>query len=331
MKTSLGELAHHLGCELHGDPSPLMEGVAEPCDAGSQHVAAILTKDRTTALERSHAGALLVAAVLDDPRPQLISNDPRTALARLVRHFCPEEEFERGIHTSAVVAASAEISAAASVGAFCLIEGGAIIEEGARLDPYVYVGRDVRVGAQAWVGVRATLCAGVKVGEGAKVGPGAVIGAQGFGLWREDGRWRRIRSVGGVELGEGAEVGANSCVDAGTLSPTRVGAGVQLDNLVQIGHNAQLGDDVIVCAQSGVAGSASVGRGCELGGQVGIKDHVVLGEGARIGAKSGVIGDVPSGATYSGYPAIPHGQWLRSHATFRRLGRVWRALRRLDG
>lgn len=331
MNTSLGDLAQYLRCELQGDASKVIAGVADPRDAGPRELAPVFSKSRLEVLADSRAGALLVGARLDDSRPQLIVEDARAALARLLLFFHPEAPTRPGVDPSARLAAGSRVSPEASVGAFCVVEEGAVVEDGARLDPYVFVGAGAQVGRAARIGVRATLCAGVQVHAEVRVAPGAVIGGEGFGLWREAGPPRRIRSVGGVIVGEGAQVGANSCVDAGTLAPTRIGAGAQIDNLVQIGHNAELGESVVICAQCGVAGSAVVERGCELGGQVGIADHVVVGEGARIGAKSGVGGDVPPRATYSGYPAMPHGQWLRSSAIFGRLGSIWRKLRRLDG
>jgi UDP-3-O-[3-hydroxymyristoyl] glucosamine N-acyltransferase len=160
----------------------------------------------------------------------------------------------------------------------------------------------------------------VVVGRNVRIGAGAVIGAPGFG-WATgpSGETVRIPQLGGVVIEDDVEIGPLCTIDAGTLSPTRVGRGAKLDAQVHVGHNAEIGEGTIVAAQSGFAGSVRIGRGVLVGGQVGVADHVHVGDGARIAAKSGVIGDVPGGAVVAGYPAVARGRWLRALARLYRL------------
>jgi UDP-3-O-[3-hydroxymyristoyl] glucosamine N-acyltransferase len=155
----------------------------------------------------------------------------------------------------------------------------------------------------------------VVLGARVTVGAGAVIGHPGFGwAFGAEGAVRPVPQLGGVIIGDDVAIGPLCTVDAGTLGPTRLGRGVKLDAHVHVGHNTAIGEGTLVAAQCGFAGSVTIGRGVLIGGQAGFADHVVVGDGARIAGKSGVIGDVPSGATFAGYPAVPRVRWLRAFA-----------------
>jgi UDP-3-O-[3-hydroxymyristoyl] glucosamine N-acyltransferase len=189
------------------------------------------------------------------------------------------------------------------------VHGRARVERGAQVLPGAVVG------AGTVIGRNAVVHGGVVIGARCIVGEGAVIGRPGFG-WAPapDGGVLRIPQLGGVHLDDEVEVGALCTVDAGTLSPTRLGRAVKLDAQVHVGHNVEIGEGTLVAAQAGFAGSVRVGRGVLVGGQAGVADHVTIGDGARIGAAAGVIGDVPPGATVAGYPAVERGRWLRATA-----------------
>ncbi len=139
---------------------------------------------------------------------------------------------------------------------------------------------------------------------------------------RRAGAVRPVPQLGGVVIEDDVVIGPLCTVDAGTLGPTRIRRGAKLDAHVHVGHNGDIGEGTIIAAQCGFAGSVTIGRGVLVGGQVGVADHVTIGDGARIAAKSGVIGDVPAGATYAGYPAVPRMRWLRAFA------RIYEGVRR---
>jgi UDP-3-O-[3-hydroxymyristoyl] glucosamine N-acyltransferase len=156
---------------------------------------------------------------------------------------------------------------------------------------------------------------GVVLGARVVVGAGSVIGRPGFGFAEgANGDARRIPQLGGVVIGDDVEIGALCSVDAGTLSPTLIGAQTKLDAQVHVGHNVRISKRCFLAAQVGLAGSVEVGEGVRIGGQAGVADHVRIGAGARIAAKSGVISDVPQNATVAGYPAVLRTRWLRGMA-----------------
>jgi len=171
------------------------------------------------------------------------------------------------------------------------------------------------IAKSATIGVGAVILPRVRIGERVVVQAGAIVGAAGFGWARgPEGKMRAIPQLGGVVIEDDVFIGAGATIAGGTLAPTIVRRGAKLDAQVHVAHNCDVGEGTMIAAQSGLAGSVVVGKGVLMGGQVGIADHVVIGDGARIAAKSGVIGDVPPGATYAGYPAMPRVRWLRAIA-----------------
>jgi UDP-3-O-[3-hydroxymyristoyl] glucosamine N-acyltransferase len=160
---------------------------------------------------------------------------------------------------------------------------------------------------------------------------GARLGSDGFGYVQKGGQHVKIPHVGRCLIGDDVEIGANTTIDRGSIDDTRIGAGTKIDNLVQVGHNVHVGRLCLIMAQVGLAGSAHVEDGCVLAGQAGVGGHVTIGAGARIAGQAGVFGDVPSGETWSGYPARPHRESLRASAAVLKLPTLLRRLERLLG
>ena len=176
------------------------------------------------------------------------------------------------------------------------------------------------------IGADTTLYAGVKIYEGCKIGArcilhaGAVIGADGFGFApNADGGFDKIPQLGNVIIEDDVEIGANTCIDRAKTDSTIIRHGVKLDNLIQIGHNVEVGANTVSSAQTGIAGTSKVGHNCFLAGQVGVADHVTIGDCVKIGSKSGIDKDVPDGEIRFGYPALPGMQYHRSFAVFKNL------------
>lgn len=230
--------------------------------------------------------------------------DPRGAFAKVAEKLHRERIDKRAPHPSADetawVAASAEIG------------------EGARIGPYAVIGPGVVIGQGVEIGAHASLYCSI-VGARARIAAGARIGGPGFGFAQGEGGLVRTPQLGRVLIGDDAEIGANVCIDRGALGDTIIGAGAKIDNLVQIGHNVQIGDQAVLIAQVGIAGSSSVGAGAMLAGQVGVADHVAIGAGARIGAQAGLMRDVPPGETWGGYPARPMRLWMKEIAVLARM------------
>jgi UDP-3-O-[3-hydroxymyristoyl] glucosamine N-acyltransferase len=324
---SLADLARRFELELSPAEAGAVSvhGLASVAQATPGTLAPLLSSSprrRAEALA-SAASAFLVDRPFDQlARPQLVAAEPRRALAALLELFAPVVSRRAGVHRSAVVEAGARISTDAWVGPFCYVAAGARVGAGCQLESHVHLGAGAQLGEGCQLGPHSAVLAGCVLGRDVEVGAGAIIGSAGFGFALGPDGPERLRSLSTVELGDEVAVGANSCVDRGTLAPTRVEAKAKIDNLVQLGHNVEVGSASLICAQAGLAGSVVVGQGALLGGQAGVADHLTIGERARVAAKAGVIGDVAADQSVAGYPARPRARWAREAALLAQLDQL---------
>jgi UDP-3-O-[3-hydroxymyristoyl] glucosamine N-acyltransferase len=310
-----------------------VDDVADLQAAGARSLAALYDPRRVHEAELSRAGALVVPESCDAslaPRPRLVAARPKAVFARAIELVRPVERPAAGIHPSAVVDRGATLGENVAIGPHVVVEDGATIGEGAILGAGAIVMRGATVGEAAEIHPRAVLYPGTLVGRRVRVLAGAVLGAPGFGhAHDETGRALRVPHLGQVVLEEDVEVGANATIDRGTFGETRLAARARIDNLVQVGHNAKLGEDAMMAAQSGLSGSSRIGRGVVVGGQSGLADHVSVGDGAAVAAKTAVFADVPEGQVVAGTPAMPISRWRRLAAIQGRLPDLWRTIKRL--
>ena len=300
---TLGHLAAALGATLEGDPGRVVRGVAPLETAGPDDVSFLTDPRYRAAAQASRAGAFVAGAGITGlPAPVLRVTAPQQAMIDLLELFHPAAPAVPGVHPSAIVAADARIDSTAFVGPLVVIESRARLDPGVRIGALSYIGHDVHVGEDSVVGPRVTLVA-TRLGRRVIVHPGAVIGADGFGFAFDGARHRKIPQTGGVVVEDDVEIGANTTIDRATFGDTIVRQGTKIDNLVQIGHNVEVGEHSILVAQVGVSGSSRLGRGVILAGQVGVADHVSVGDGALVGAQAGVPSDLAAGGRYLGTPA----------------------------
>jgi UDP-3-O-[3-hydroxymyristoyl] glucosamine N-acyltransferase len=349
---TVGAIAASLGARVEGDAGLRVRRPAHPAEAGPDDLAIAMDAAHAAMLAQGRARAALMAEGADwraaGLAAAILVARPRYALAQVTETFAPAPATAPGRHPSAAIAADAEIAPDAAIGPYCVIGAGARI--GART---VLVAQ-ASVGAGAEIGPDGLVHPGVRIGRGVRIGarailhPNAVIGSDGFsfvtpapgsvesvaatGRVAEDARnlrLARIHSLGGVEIGDDVEIGAGATVDAGTLSPTRIGAGTKIDNLVQIGHNVRIGAGCLICAQAGVAGSATLGDRVVLGGQSGVADHVTIGSDVVAGARSAIAANLADRAVVLGAPALPRDEALAIVMATRRLPKLVETVRAL--
>jgi len=331
---TLGELIETLGGTLaQGDAEQLVDGVSSREQAKALELAFADSASTVAAALASDAGivALPPGSASSYPHGKCIveTAQPRLWFARAARLLEPAAS-SSGIHPSAVIEHEVELGPEVSVAAGAVIEHGAHIGAGTRIDAGAVVGAGVRIGQHCHVYPRAVLYPGTTLGDRVVIHAGAVLGADGFGYVRDPqtGAYTQFPQQGTLAIEDDVEIGANSTIDRGALAETRIRRGTKIDNLVHVGHNCDIGEDVILVALTGISGSSTVGRGAILAGQVGIGDHAHVGPGVILGGQSGVFngktvsndGLLPGTVLY-GTPARPLKQVLREQAVLTRLAR----------
>lgn len=236
-----------------------------------------------------------------------------------------------GVSQRASISEKATVGKNCYIGDFAVIEAGAVIGDGAKIYPHCYVGDNVKVGAGTTLYPRVTIYEGCSIGSRCIIHAGAVIGADGFGFApNAAGGFDKIPQLGNVIIEDDVEIGANTCIDRAKTDSTIIHRGVKLDNLIQVGHNVQIGENTVSSAQMGIAGTSKVGKNCFLAGQVGIADHITIGDYVKIGSQSGIDRDVPSGEIRFGSPALKGMGYYRSFAVFKELPELARKVRKLE-
>jgi UDP-3-O-[3-hydroxymyristoyl] glucosamine N-acyltransferase len=325
---TLAELAPLLGASVGGSPDFVVERPV-PYDSDDPAGLAYCAGPRYAGAAARHAvGALILPPGLTVERPCLYATDPKAAFTRFLALCRRPLPLSPGVHPTAVVDPAASVAPTASVGPYVVVERGARIEAGARIFPFCYVGEDCVVGPETVLYPHVVLYQDVRVGARCVVHAHAVLGADGFGFAWDGTRQVKIEQVGGVRIGDDVEIGAGSAVDRATSGTTRVGSGVKVDNLVQIGHNAEVGEHSLICGQSGVAGSAVVGRRVTMAGQSAVADHVSVGDGVTLAGRAVASRDIVEPVVHHGLPARPDG--LRILAAQAELPQLRDRLRRLE-
>jgi UDP-3-O-[3-hydroxymyristoyl] glucosamine N-acyltransferase len=326
-------IARAVGGRVVGDEAAVIHGVASIERATEHDLTFLATSRHVPALAKSRAGVVLVSPELAETpgrvRARVIVADPQAALVTLLPRFAHAVDPQPGVHATAVIGRGARLGRRASVGPYAVIGDGAALGDGVVVDAHCVIAPGAQVGEGTRLFPHVTVYAGAVLGRRVTVHAGARIGADGFGYMFRNGRHEKIPHVGGCVIGDDVEIGANTTIDRGSVGDTVIGPGTKIDNLVHIAHNCQVGRNCLFAAQVGLAGSVVVEDGSALGGQAGVGDHRTVGAGARVAAQAGVFGDVPSGETWSGYPARPHWEALRAQAALFRLAPLLKRIGRL--
>jgi UDP-3-O-[3-hydroxymyristoyl] glucosamine N-acyltransferase len=332
-KILLSVLAGQIGARLQGTDAEV-SGIAGVTEAGPGQVTFLSNPKYADQARETRASAVIAKHPIDGARCAfLLTPDPYLAFARAVERFHPPQRLAAGVSPQASIHPTAVLGKEVHVGPFAVVAEGAVVGDRVTLYPGVYVGRGAVVGDDSVLHPRVTLYEGVRVGKRALLHAGCVIGSDGFGFAPTPEGYQKIPQVGTVEVGDDVEIGANTTIDRAALGVTRVGTGTKLDNLIQVGHNVEIGRDTVIAAQVGIAGSARIGNRVMIGGQAGLAGHLEVGDGVMLGAKTGVAVSLTSkeSRAWSGVPAMPHRTWLKMATLLPRLPELFRRVARLEG
>ena len=248
------------------------------------------------------------------------------AVAKLLQLYASMQPKKTGIDSLAFVSPKATIGKDVYIGAFACIGDGAVIGDGTQIFPHVVIGDGVKIGAGCLLYPNVTIYQGCQLGANVTIHAGSVIGADGFGFAPNVDGYEKIPQIGVVIIEDNVEIGANTCVDRSTMGATVLHKGVKLDNLVQVAHNVEIGENTVMSAQVGIAGSTKVGSWCMFGGQVGLAGHITIGDHVNLGAQSGVPGSLKPNQTLIGTPPMEPTPYFKSQAIFRRLPDMYKEL-----
>lgn len=252
------------------------------------------------------------------------------SLAILLDMVEKSKPVKTGIEPMTFIAESVTMGKDVYVGAFAYIADKAKIGENVKIHPQVYIGEDVTIGNNTIIYPGVKIYPGCQIGENCIIHSGVVIGADGFGFAPENGAYKKIPQMGIVIVEDDVEIGANTTIDRAVMDATIIHKGVKLDNLIQIAHNVEVGENTVMAAQVGVSGSTKIGKHCMFGGQVGLGGHITVGDNANIGAQSGIISNIEADAKLLGAPAIPVRDFFRSSVIFSKLPDMYRQLNQLQ-
>jgi len=327
----LGKIALVLGAILeNADPAIEIAGVAGIEEAAAGQLTFVANPKYAAAAKTTAASAVIVSE--DFPAISagtLRCKNPYLAFARAIDLFYTAPQYAAGVHPTAIIAPTAKLGTTSHVGAYVVVGEDVEIGDKAVLLPHVVIYRGARIGNNFFAHAHSVVREYCMLGDNVILQNGAIVGCDGYGFARDGDHWEKITQSGPTVLESDVEVQANSCVDRASVGETRIGRGVKIDNLVQVGHGSAVGEHTLLCAQVGLAGSTVVGKNVILAGQVGVAGHCNIGDGVVVTAQSGTHGDIPAGAMVSGSPAFDHKQWLRAVGIFNKLPELARAVRTL--
>jgi UDP-3-O-[3-hydroxymyristoyl] glucosamine N-acyltransferase len=334
MKRSLRTIAESVQAQVVGDGAVEVSGIASIALAGAGDLIFVEDIKHLGSALQSRAAAVIVgefaraefAGSKASAKPLLIAQHPKLAFARAARLLNSGAGTQAGTHPSAVVHGSARLGKDVIVAAQAVIGEKAEIGDRTRIGAGAVVGANASIGRDCELHPNVTIYPGARLGDRVIVHAGAVLGSDGFGYVRDpaSGHYEKFPQVGRLEIGDDVEIAANTTIDRGALEVTRIGRGAKIDNLVHIGHNCQIGEDVVIAAQTGLSGGIVIEKNVVLGGQVGIGEHARIEEGVMLGGQGGVLPNKVlrgKGVAFWGTPARPVREYLKQLAALARLAK----------
>lgn len=327
---NISELAALVDGELHGE-DVAVSGMADFNTAVTGQLAYIDNSRKITTVADTGASALIVPKDVGLlALPTITVTNPAWAAAVIHNHLLVKEFIATGIDQRAVVGAHCSIPEDVAIAAMVVIGDRVKLGRQVRVGAGVVIGDDVKIGSDVKLYPNVTILDGSVIGDRVIIHSGTVIGSDGFGYAHDNaGRHVKRPHVGYVQIDDDVEIGANTCIDRATFGRTWIKRGTKIDNLVQIAHNVEIGEDSIIVAQAGISGSTILGDGVIMGGKAAISGHLKIGSRVTIAAKAGVINSQEDGAVVAGFPAFSHKSWLRAAAIFQKLPDLFRDVRKI--
>ncbi len=325
MEFKASAIAEMLGGELEGNGDIPVSRVVKIDEEGQGGLTFLANPKYESFIYTTEADVVIVSREFTpekDVKPALIRvDDPYLALASLLEVYNKMKLDKKGISPLAFVDETATLGKDVYIGEHAFVGKNAVLGDGAKVYPQVYIGDYCKIGEGSTVFPGARLYHDTVVGAACNIHSGVIIGSDGFGFApSENNEYIKVAQTGNVIIEDNVEIGSNTTIDRATIGSTIIRKGVKLDNLIQIAHNVEIGENTVIAAQTGVSGSTKIGKNCMIGGQVGIVGHIRIGDNVKIQAQAGVPSDVKDGEIIMGSPAINLRQYMKSYIHFKNLG-----------
>nr|WP_050701285.1 UDP-3-O-(3-hydroxymyristoyl)glucosamine N-acyltransferase [Dysgonomonas sp. BGC7] len=328
------QIATVLNGTIEGDPSVVVNNFSKIEEGKPGSLTFLANPKYTHYIYTTNASIVLVNNdfISDQPIKATLIRcyNAYAALAILLDMVEKTKPQKVGIEPMSYISETAKVGNNTYVGAFAYIGDNAKVGDGTKLYPQTYVGDNVAIGDNTIIYPGVKIYAGCTIGNNCILHAGAVIGSDGFGFAPEDGVFKKIPQMGIVAIEDDVEIGANTTIDRAVMDATIIHKGVKLDNLIQIAHNVEVGENTVMAAQVGISGSTKVGKNCMFGGQVGLGGHISIGDNANIGAQSGIISNIKPDAKILGSPAIPVRDFFKSSVVFPKLPEMYKQIAQLQ-
>lgn len=327
MEFTASQIAAMLGGSVQGNSDAAVTSLSK-IEEGKPRTLTFLANPKYTEFIYSTKASVAIVSedfVPEQALPESLTlirvKDAYGSFAKLLEAYNQFRQPKLVVDQSAIIAPSAKVANDVYVGAYAVISEGVIVETGAKIYPNTFVGEGVRIGKNT------TLYSGVRIysdcviGADCTIHSGVVIGGDGFGFApNSENNYNKVPQIGNVIVEDHVEVGANTAIDRATLGSTIIRKGVKLDNLIQVAHNVEIGENTVIAAQTGIAGSTKIGKNCMIGGQVGIVGHLLIADGTKIAAQSGIGQSIKEPNTVvQGSPSFAYMDYQKSYIGFRKL------------
>ena len=334
MEFTAKQIADFIGGKIEGDSNATVNTFAK-IEEGKKGAISFLSNPKYTHYIYDTLSSIVLVnedMVFDKPVSTTLIRvaNAYECVAKLLQMYEAAKPKKKGIDPLASIAKSATIGKDVYVGAFACIGENAVIGDNTIIYPHAVVGDGVKIGDGCLIYPNVTVYEGCRLGNRVTVHAGTVIGADGFGFAPNAEGYDKIPQIGIVTIEDDVEIGANTCIDRSTMGSTIIRKGVKLDNLIQVAHNVEIGENTVMSAQVGIAGSTKVGSWCMFGGQVGLAGHITIGDKTFLGAQSGVPGSIKGNQTLIGTPPMEPKAYFKSQAIFRRLPEMYKQLNELQ-
>ncbi|MFW5793559.1 MAG: UDP-3-O-(3-hydroxymyristoyl)glucosamine N-acyltransferase [Bacteroidota bacterium] len=335
MDFSAQKIADFLNGTIEGNPEAKVDKISKIEEGEEGSLSFLSNPAYTPYIYSTKASIVLVNKDFQADKPiktTLIRvENAYNSLAQLLELYQKSQPKKSGISSLSYISESSDIGKNPYIGEFVHLGENCSIGKNVQIFPHAFIGDDVKIGDDCIINAGVKIYKNCRIGNSCIIHSGVVIGADGFGFSPQaDNLYLKVAQIGIVEIEDDVEIGANTTIDRATLGSTLIKKGVKLDNLIQIAHNVQIGENTVIAAQCGIAGSSKIGKNCMIGGQVGISGHLTIGNNVKIAAQSGIGANIPDNEIIMGSPAFDAAKYRKTYVHFRNLDKMVKKIDKLE-